>query len=155
MTETPVGRPLFDGAEERPKRPILCIDFDGVLHSYRSGWKGDDQIPDPPVPGFAQFLEGAVEHFTVTVFGSRSRRAEGREAMRTWLERALNDHYFAQDISAAAAARAVRALMEEIRFPADKPAAFVSLDDRAVTFTGQWPDPAELVQFRTWQQPGA
>jgi hypothetical protein len=26
-------------------KPILCLDFDGVLHSYSSGWKGADVIP--------------------------------------------------------------------------------------------------------------
>lgn len=29
-------------------KPILCLDFDGVIHSYASGWKGADVIPDPP-----------------------------------------------------------------------------------------------------------
>jgi len=28
-------------------KPILCLDFDGVIHSYSSGWKGADVIPDP------------------------------------------------------------------------------------------------------------
>ena len=49
--------------------PILCLDFDGVLHSYTSGWLGADVIPDPPVPGYAQFLLRAVEVFEVHTFG--------------------------------------------------------------------------------------
>jgi hypothetical protein len=121
--------------------PILCLDFDGVLHSYTSGWLGADVIPDPPVPGYAQFLLRAVEVFEVHTFGSRSRERGGIEAMREWLsrdspiDRATIDH-----------------LLERIHFPDHKPAAFLSLDDRALTFRGAWPDIAELAAFKTWQK---
>ena len=37
-------------------KPILCLDFDGVIHSYASGWKGADVIPDAAVPGAMEFL---------------------------------------------------------------------------------------------------
>ena len=40
---------------------ILCLDFDGVIHSYSSGWKGADVIPDPPVPGALRFIADARE----------------------------------------------------------------------------------------------
>jgi len=107
--------------------PILCLDFDGVLHSYTSGWLGADVIPDPPVPGYAQFLLRAVEVFEVHTFGSRSRDSP--------IDRATIDH-----------------LLERIHFPDHKPAAFLSLDDRALTFRGAWPDIAELAAFKTWQK---
>ncbi len=37
--------------ELKMTKPILCVDFDGVVHSYTSGWKGETVIPYPPVNG--------------------------------------------------------------------------------------------------------
>ena len=36
--------------------PTVVFDFDGVIHSYTSGWKGVANIPDPPVPGIREAL---------------------------------------------------------------------------------------------------
>ena len=53
-------------------KPTLVLDFDGVIHSYTSGWKGADVIPDPPVDGAIAFMLGALLHFDVVIFSSRS-----------------------------------------------------------------------------------
>ena len=41
----------------KASNPIICVDFDGVIHSYKSGWRGVAVIPDPPVPGAIEWLE--------------------------------------------------------------------------------------------------
>lgn len=138
------------GAPEGATRPILCLDFDGTLHSYSSGWLGPDKIVDPPVPGFAQFLEAAVQRFLVMVHSSRSGSVEGRSAMRVWLVTELRRHYETLGGSPERAKHAADDLIRQIGFPADKPPAFVSLDDRAVTFAGTWPDLDELATFEPW-----
>jgi hypothetical protein len=48
-------------------KPILSLDFDGVIHSYTSGWKGADVIADPPVPGAFQFIGEALQVFLVSM----------------------------------------------------------------------------------------
>ena len=113
--------------------PILVLDFDGVMHSYSSGWQGVDWCPDPPVPGLEAFLAHAMEHFQVQVHSSRSAVKIGREAMRAWCQQWLRE-----DIA------------RELTFPRDKPPAFVTLDDRALTFTGQWPAVETLLAFQPW-----
>jgi len=69
---------------EKQDKPTICLDFDGVLHSYESGWKGIDVIPDPPVPGAFEALAKYVGHFRVCIYSSRSSAPEGIDAMKAW-----------------------------------------------------------------------
>ena len=39
-----------------------------------------------------------------------------------------------------------------IRFPLEKPPAMVTIDDRAITFTGEWPDLDDLKAFKPWNK---
>lgn len=125
------------------KKPILCLDFDGVLHRYDSGWKGADVIPDPMTDGAAEFLAQAVEAFRVAIFSSRSNQPMGIEAMQVWLRSQL---YKRMDQPEA------DRIFSLVEWPREKPPAMVTLDDRAVQFTGYWPGIETLKMFRTWQQ---
>jgi hypothetical protein len=126
-------------------KPILSVDFDGVLHSYTSGWKGAGVVPDPPVPGAIAFLREAVKHFTVCIFSSRSNQDGGGPAMREWLGR----HIMAEEPDIV---MHDPPWFAEIQWPTEKPSAFVTLDDRAVTFTGVFPSMDELLAFRPWNK---
>lgn len=118
-------------------KPILCLDFDGTIHAYTSGWKGADVIPDPPVDGAFQFLESASEQFEVHVYSARSGLPGGIDAMQAWFLR----HGWEADEAGKPA---------NITFPTSKPPAHVSIDDRALTFIGTWPTIRSLVGFRPW-----
>jgi len=122
----------------------ICLDFDGVIHSYVSGWCGFGVIPDPPVPGAIRFIEDAQNAgFDVAIYSSRSRYLRGRWAMKRWLERHIIDHFGCDRVGADDC-------FTSIRWPWTKPAAFVTLDDRAITFKGDWPDPNDLRRFKPW-----
>jgi hypothetical protein len=126
-------------------KPILCLDFDGVIHSYSSGWKGASVVPDPPVPGAIAFLREAVKHFRVAIFSSRSNQDGGQVAMRTWLSNCIiaeEPDIIMYDPPWFAA----------IEWPTEKPAAMVTLDDRALTFNGTWPDMDTLLTFQPWNK---
>lgn len=112
-------------------KPILCLDFDGVLNSYTSGWSGNDSIPDPPVPGAIEFLHKAVEHFDVYIHSLRSGLPSGRAAIAFWLKK-------------------WNAPFLQIKIAEHKPPAFITIDDRALTFTGQFPSIEELLEFKPW-----
>ncbi len=118
-------------------KPILLLDFDGVCHSYTSGWQGADVIPDPPVPGLWEFLAAAQEHFDVQIYSSRTLQPGGVSAMEVWF-----------------VTRAVEAGVRPpiLKFPTEKPPAFLTIDDRAICFDGTWPEPQELLKFQPWNK---
>lgn len=132
-------------------KPILCLDFDGVLHSYTSGWKGADTIPDAPVPGMVSFLEKAVAQFDVQVFSSRTGQPGGMDAMKSWLEYNIMDHFGGAMADPTELERAI-AIRDAIGWPTEKPPAMVTLDDRAIQFTGEWPAVGWLKAFQPWHK---
>lgn len=124
-------------------RPILSLDFDGVIHSYTSKWAGADVIPDPPVEGAMAFLREATQHFRVCIYSTRSATEAGREAMRQWVERwAVEEGTF----SSAAP------WWFKVEFPETKPPALVGIDDRILTFEGEWPSMERLLSFKPWNK---
>lgn len=134
---------LTKSKEEVYEYPILNLDFDGVVHSYKSGWKGPTVINDPPVNGALRFIVAAQKHFTVAIYSSRSHATGGIDAMRNWLIQHLREQY-----GRITAARVV----ERIVFPQHKPPSVVTIDDRAITFTGEWPAIKDLLQFKPWNK---
>lgn len=150
------------------RKPTLVLDFDGVLHSYSSGWKGARVIPDPPVPGALEFVVRALDRFTVAILSSRSHQWGGRRAMKRWLVAALEDcagtfettpdwllahiHAFADPWPDQVGWDIRRIVHREIQWPLFKPPAHVTIDDRALTFNGDWPALADIAAFRPWNK---
>jgi hypothetical protein len=114
--------------------PILCVDFDGCIHSYERGWQGG-KIYGTVVAGFFDWLAQARQYFRVMVYSSRSADEAGIADMQGWLMRQNGG-----------------VLPEGLEFVAKKPAAFLTIDDRAVCFDGDWEklDPAKLRGFKPW-----
>lgn len=137
----------------RRNKPILCVDFDGVIHSYVSGWKGVDVIPDPPVPGALRWLWRATEWFDVRIYSSRSSQPGGVESMQAWmLTHAAKE--FDADHPMCAVKFTDEGPIYPIDFAVEKPAAFLTIDDRALCFEGDWSEiePADLLNFKPWNK---
>lgn len=131
-------------------KPILCLDFDGVIHSYISGWKGATIIPDPVVKGTFEFLIEASDKFDLHIFSSRSHQEGGIDAMRGYLFSRycewLDQHPHADDCFPPGYFLAL------LSFPINKPSAMITIDDRAITFNGTWPEVAALRSFKPWNK---
>lgn len=123
-----------------------------MINSYTSGWVAADKIPDPVTPGFIPWLIKADEHFRVAIFSSRSHQPGGRVAMQAYIWAAMGDHF---DLHGHPGEHHVAyALMGRLEFPTEKPPALITIDDRAMTFTGNWDDfdPVALLSFRPWNK---
>lgn len=126
-------------------KPILCVDFDGVIHAYTTSWTNAETISDGPVQGALRWLFEAIKHFNVHIYSSRSKVPAGRNAMKAWfVVQSLNE--FTDEEA--------KALNRAITFSHEKPAAFLTIDDRAVCFHGDWSalDPAVLLTFKPWNK---
>lgn len=118
------------------KKKIVVVAFDGVLHSYERGWHSAEVVGDPPVPGAIEWLEQMVRdgRFKVHILSSRSHQIGGVVAMYDWLAD--------NGLSAES--------LKELYWPHHKPPAHMSIDDRGWYFTGEFPSPDEVADFRPW-----
>lgn len=123
-------------------KPILCLDFDGVIHSYTSKWVATDIIPDPPTEGFFGWAQEADKVFKLVVYSSRSRTPAGLSAMQTWMHRQTQTWRDKGGFG----------MIPKFDYAYEKPPAFITIDDRAVRFNGDWSElePTELIKFKTW-----
>ena len=112
------------------KRTVV-FDFDGVIHSYTSGWQGATAIPDPPVPGVKEAIaEIRAAGYEVVVVSTRCADTAGHGAVRAW----LIDHGIEVDA-----------------IKMEKPPAIVYIDDRAICFDGKPGDLlAKISSFEPW-----
>ena len=110
----------------------VVFDFDGVINSYSSGFKGADVIPDPPVPGIKEALAAIRRHYRVVVVSTRCHQTGGIEAIKKWL-----DQY--------------NIVVDEVAV--HKPPAIVYIDDRALTFDGHPETLLEKIKtFKPWHK---
>lgn len=124
-------------------KPTLALDFDGVVHSYITPWKGATVIPDPPVEGAIAFMLAALTTFDVCIYSTRSNELGGIAAMKSYLHHHAGQAWYESPDGPG---------LESVKFPTQKPPAWVSIDDRALTFTGVWPTIEDILAFKPWNK---
>lgn len=134
----------FD-VENDPNKPTLCVDFDGVIHSYTSGWQGIDEIPDPPVYGAIEALHEYAKHFNVKIYSARSSEYKGLCAMSDYMRKHVA--IYLQSLSSEEIEAIDQPLIDVIGFPSSKPSAIVYIDDRGFRFEGIFPTVEEIMRL--------
>lgn len=116
-------------------KKVVCVGFDGVIHSAVSGWHGADVAKDPPVEGAISWLSTMhLQGYQLAVHSSRSAEEGGVACMRQYLQA----YGLPMDI------------LSEILFPKSKPPAYLFVEARAFRFEGAFPNSAFIERFRAW-----
>ena len=112
-------------------KPTVVFDFDGVIHSYKSGWQGQETIPDPVVPGIVEVIdELRAAGYRVVVVSTRCADPAGKAAVEDY----LTENCIAVD-----------------GVMAEKPPALCYVDDRAIRFTGRTETLVQqIMDFHSW-----
>lgn len=111
----------------------VVFDFDGVIHSYVSGWRGETIIPDPPVIGIREALADIHDAgYEVVVVSTRCKTEDGKMAIEEWLDL----HGMTQYVD---------------KVCKEKPPAIAYIDDRAICFDGHPETLLRKIQdFQPW-----
>lgn len=109
-------------------KPIVCVDFDGVLNDYH-GYKGSDELYEP-LTGAKEFLQKLSEKYTIIILSARTPAK-------------IYDWLIEHDLS--------KYVCDVTRV---KPGAVAYIDDRSIRFDGNYHKVLyELERFKThWEK---
>jgi hypothetical protein len=107
------------------------MDFDGVINSYESGWTGEANIPDPPVPGIGKAMKAIlIDGYDIVIQSARAATEEGRQAILQY----LIDHQ-----------------LPMVEITSTKPPAHIYVDDKAICFDGNSGKLLDQIKcFKSW-----
>lgn len=135
-------------------KPVLAIDFDGVVNPYSKGWQGGELYETEVTRGFFEWAaEAERAGFVLVIYSSRSKEPAKREAMRKWLEQRMLEWIAEQERMHSP----LRKHRFQFTYSAEKPPAWLTIDDRCVLFDASlWKNPAlqpeAMSKFRSWCQ---
>lgn len=156
-------RPNPGGSPKKDRYPkTIAVDFDGVLHSYVSGWQ-KGVLQDPPLgPEHSTELHKAESAFdwlrgilqtdvTVIIYTCRTNGTGpgdltgGPLHLRLAMLKTIKEWFAAHGLE--------EEYIRKLEFALDiKPHADLYLDDRAWQFNGRFPTYEEIESFKPWQK---
>ena len=123
-------------SQSQVNKPVLALDFDGVLLSYKDG-----VCEGRPTTGAIDFLDEVTKSFHVSVYSCRNGVPSNVDGIKNWLIQIITE-----------SRPTVRAheILRNMSISVVKPEAHVYLDDKAITFEGTWPSIETLLKFKPW-----
>lgn len=129
--------------KDKKERYTIAVDFDGVIHSYKSPWVNAHTIPDVPVEGAIEWLFHTIQKMDIVIFSTRCKTWRGRRAIKQWIKRHADAIWWPSPDSRG---------LEDLKFSYKKLPALVYLDDRAMRFTGVFPTVDEIHKAKPWNK---
>jgi hypothetical protein len=115
----------------------IAVDFDGVINSFRSGWKGPTET-DEPVLSAAESISTLYQRgYKIIIYSTRASTEEGVKTIREYLRKHTENDEVA----------------DNIEITDKKPIAHVYIDDRAISFNGNWEETLKQIEeFKPWTE---
>lgn len=99
------------------RKPTVCLDFDGTLHSY-TAWIAPHVVNGPPTPGAREAVQELVlAGYRIVICSARASSPSGKSAIQAWC---VMHAIPVDDITS------------------EKPTAVCYVDDRGIRFEGNW-----------------
>lgn len=122
-------------------RPLILLDFDGVLHVAHEPEASSCYPLGQLVPGAPDFLLRMRDAYRLAVHSPRSTKPDGIANMQQWLTTVLQQ---------AEVPHAARLVYDEIEWPVERPWADIEISARAIPFQGLFPTTVDLARFAPW-----
>lgn len=103
--------------DKKQSKPTLLLDFDNTTAFYKNGWQGESTINELPTVGVTLAIQELREKYLVVIFSSRAATPEGKAAIAEWLKK-------------------WQIKVDGVTH--EKIPASIIVDDRAITFKGDW-----------------
>ena len=119
------------------ERKTVSLDFDGVIHSYKTPWEKAHIIPDPPVRGVIEWMHRVIQHFDIQILSTRCRTWRGRRAVLAYIKE-WGKNYWEDAPFTLENGDPVGCIygLKNVIVTAVKQPAIIYIDDRAYRFEG-------------------
>lgn len=126
------------------ERYTIAVDFDGVLHEYRTPWINAHTIADEPVNGAIAWLFYTIQKMDVVILSTRCKTWRGRRAIASWIKKHSGSLWWPSPETIYG--------LESVKFSYKKIPALVYLDDRAMRFEGTFPTVEQIHKSKPWNK---
>jgi hypothetical protein len=115
----------------------IAVDFDGVINSFKNGWKGPTETDEPVLSAAESIATLFHRGYKIIIFSTRASTEEGVKTIREYLLKHTEDP----------------GMVEKIEITDKKPIAHIYIDDRAIPFTGDWEETLKQIdEFKPWTE---